>query len=67
MKKKDVFLFGWVAEKTGNFVDVKPVNDMKEHINGEDCWCQPSYENGVFTHNAMDCREEYENGKRKMS
>lgn len=43
-------------------VHVMPVNDMREHVESGDCWCQPSIErfsngNALIVHNAMDGRE----------
>lgn len=50
---------------------VYPLNDFRPHeIDGKSCWCNPSTEyiesGAIVTHNSMDRREEYEEG-RKMS
>lgn len=47
-------------------VHVLPVNDLRDHEETLDCWCRPREDDGVITHNSMDRREEYEQG-RKMS
>ncbi len=49
-----------------NPAEVTPVGDLKPHVAGEDCWCKPKLDDGVLVHNAMDKREEYEQG-RKLS
>lgn len=55
---------------------VYPENDLREHnTDSPECWCGPKledvFEEGAFcgtviTHNSMDRREEYEEG-RKLS
>lgn len=45
---------------------VYPVNDLREHItSGEKCWCNPTVDDGVTIHNAMDGREQFELGRKK--
>ena len=44
-------------------IHVLPIDDLKPHEEKEDCWCKPNVEDGVAVHNAMDKREEYENGR----
>lgn len=44
-------------------------SDLREHIESGDCWCNPIQDPeypGVWIHNSMDRREEYET-VRKMS
>ncbi len=53
---------GWTAESG----EVTPINDLREHVRGETCWCRPSWDEHILVHNSMDRREEYERG-RKMS
>lgn len=53
-------------------IHVWPINDLREHRLEEDgvCWCNPiedEEEPNVIVHNSMDGREDYENGKRKLS
>ena len=40
-----------------------PVDDLKPHIMGADCWCNPRVEeNGeLIIHNSLDRREVFEN------
>lgn len=42
-------------------VHVLPVNDLREHVESEACWCAPSVERvgqgTLVTHNSMDGRE----------
>lgn len=43
---------------------VIPINDLKEHIDSEDCWCGPwpsDDEPNVIVHNSLDGREKFEN------
>ena len=37
--------------------NVIPVNDLKEHIKSNQCWCNPDYEDGVYVHHSLDNRE----------
>lgn len=61
----------WVSEPTchnGNETyDIKPINDLKPHSDGPECWCKPIRDDDMFVHNSMDRREEYETGKRRLS
>ena len=57
----DVVAGGWVVIHCAAF-HVVPVNDLREHEQ-YDCWCNPEIDDGVITHNAMDQRELYEEGK----
>jgi hypothetical protein len=56
-------------ERTSNERDVHtiPDGDLLEHVSSATCWCQPREdEPGLWVHNSMDRREEYERG-RKLS
>lgn len=44
---------------------VVPLNDLREHDAISDCWCDPTYDDGVMVHHSMDRREEYERGERR--
>mgnify|MGYP006952669854 CR=1 FL=1 len=63
---------GWNIHDLGDFMDIVPQDDLKEHFLGDECWCTPEvdYVNGyaMFTHQAADDRElnepDYE-GKKK--
>lgn len=51
---------------------VVPSGDGREHdITPRVCWCEPDveeHEGGfIITHNSVDGREDYENGKRKVN
>lgn len=44
---------------------VTPIKDLHDHTETEDCWCKPvEWCEGVFVHNSMDRREEYEEGRK---
>lgn len=48
---------------------VLPINDLRDHVEAEDCWCEPRIEEDdggtVVIHNSMDGRELVETGERK--
>lgn len=47
---------------------VIPNNDLREHVSRPDCWCKPvehEETSGLWVHNSLDRREEYEEGRRK--
>jgi hypothetical protein len=46
---------------------VIPVDDLREHHASLECWCGPVEDDGVVVHNALDGREAYERGERKVS
>jgi hypothetical protein len=47
---------------------VIPLDDFREHEVSVDCWCRPvEGEDGVVMHRALDGREAYERGERKVS
>ena len=53
---------GWCLLKHPS--EVMPINDIKWHIPGYDCWCNPRLdEDCILVHNSMDNRENtYEKG-----
>ena len=58
---------GWGLYKIGADVHVCPENDLRHHYVNCNCWCSPEeIEPGIWMHNSMDRREEYEQD-RKMS
>jgi hypothetical protein len=57
------FNMSWLAQS--NPLEVSPIDDMREHDSGEDCWCAPFMHAGVIVHNALDEREKFENRVRK--
>jgi hypothetical protein len=47
-------------------VHVVPLDDLREHECSSACWCQPieyDEEPGIWVHNALDGRENYEEGR----
>jgi hypothetical protein len=48
-------------------IHVVPLNDTRDHITSQDCWCDPDLDvfGDVFVHNSADDREAYETGKRR--
>lgn len=62
----------WATDDDRNVQHVYPLNDMREHSMSIHCWCDPDMEevgvNGlVITHNSLDGREAFEQGRRKPS
>lgn len=46
---------------------VYPIDDLRPHdIEGE-CWCKPTYDEGVVVHHSMDRREEFEKAAGKIA
>lgn len=41
-------------------IHILPINDTREHYAQELCWCYPLKRNGIWAHNAKDCREAME-------
>ena len=37
--------------------NVVPINDLREHIQNNQCWCNPDYDGGVYVHHSADNRE----------
>ena len=37
--------------------NVIPLNDIKEHVPNNQCWCNPDYDDGVYIHHSLDSRE----------
>jgi hypothetical protein len=60
---------GWeVLGLPPDLLHVIPVNDFREHVADEACWCQPTTErDGIMVHNSMDKREYFERGERRPS
>lgn len=49
----------------GKPATVWPLDDFREHEpDNQTCWCRPRFDGDVLVHNAMDRREEYEQGRR---
>ena len=44
-----------------------PCDDLRPHmLEGDWCWCNPYYDDGVWVHNAMDRREFVERKETKL-
>lgn len=56
---------------TDNILHVVPVDDLREHDSNKECWCKPQLDptdtGGLWVHNAMDGREQFETGERMPS
>lgn len=48
-----------------NIIHVIPINDLREHLESEKCWCKPDLDENVCVHHSMDQREKYETGELK--
>lgn len=58
----------WESKKEPITVHAIPDNDDIIHRCASDCWCNPSInDHGVWIHIPFDCREEYQNGLRKVN
>lgn len=58
----------WKNIIIGDQVHVLPMDDLKEHQESENCWCNPrrdEEELKLIIHNSVDQREKYETGERK--
>ena len=40
---------GWVVINRGSLIDVLPTHDAKEHLVGDECWCNPLIERHELT------------------
>lgn len=65
--------FNWVSamvyepDDTMHF-HIVPVGDLRDHEADPSCWCKPSEDTedpGIWVHNSMDRREDYEMGRMK--
>lgn len=45
----------WRAQS--NPAEVTPIFDLKPHVSGMECWCNPTMKDEVIVHNALDNRE----------
>ena len=53
---------GWKVNRYETFVEYVPIDDAREHLLGDECWCQPQIQRQknmlpVIGHNSMDGRE----------
>lgn len=54
------------ATENVNSLHVIPLDDFREHLVSDFCWCNPTADDeddDVMVHHSMDHREEYENGR----
>jgi hypothetical protein len=58
---------GWeVVGLPPELLHVIPINDLREHLADEACWCGPTTDgDGIMVHNSMDKREYFERGERR--
>jgi hypothetical protein len=61
--------FGWASVPlffNGVFVEqhVIPEGDLRLHLMGPKCWCNPKQDGSSIIHNSADNRELYERGER---
>jgi len=65
---------GWdiVKVPTGR-IHVMPLDDLRPHVASDTCWCHPSEDDEepineqLLIHHALDRREDFENGKVRLS
>jgi hypothetical protein len=58
------YAWRWVKFKSGPSV-VYPLADLRDHeVGSERCWCNPTYDDGILVHRALDGRETYEQGRK---
>ncbi len=55
---------GWHVTESGH---VLPNCDLRDHIEADNCWCEPTDDDGVTVHHSADGRERVERGERKTS
>ena len=73
-RRRSVYVIcrGWahfVSKHTG-ITHVIPDKDMREHVPGTTCWCQPTTRPDhlkTYFHRSADGREDYENKLRRPS
>lgn len=57
-----------VALVKGGDVHVTPEEDLRPHWMVRECWCAPEVDidDDILVHHALDGREPYESGERKL-
>lgn len=55
---------GWEVHDQGQYMEVLPQDDLKEHLAGDECWCKPRIESvldgqpdKIIIHEALDGRD----------
>lgn len=55
-----------IAGEHKNDLHLTPMNDLRRHIIGPKCWCEPEEGDGCrYLHAPADGRNDYEEGRRK--
>lgn len=60
----------WLLSDIGREVHITPMDDLRPHDMQSACWCKPVEHlelDGVWVHNSLDQREEFESGERLPS
>jgi hypothetical protein len=64
--EKPIYPVGWVLMSEP--WEKLPTDDIREHFGGMNCACGPDLtEDDIIEHRAFDRREDYEQGKRRVS
>ena len=50
----------WIVNLVDGQRHVSPIDDIKMHDLGTDCFCRPQNDEGVVVHNSLDQREKFE-------
>jgi hypothetical protein len=58
-----------ILNRDGHATHIIPVDDLKEHSESADCWCQPKVDEEInlIVHNSADNREAFEEKQRMPS
>ena len=57
-----------VRQDSHERLHVVPIDDLREHEPHAECWCSPVQEEaGYIVHFALDERDKFERGERKLS
>lgn len=54
----------WLIEESCDGMQVIPLQDLRDHVFDQGCWCKPTLDGNVWVHHSMDLREEYERGRK---
>ena len=57
-------LYGWLITEA---LHVMPLNDLREHTEDTECWCDPTDDGEIVVHHSADNREAFEARNRKPS
>lgn len=59
-KQDDRLRLGWHGQETADRFHVLPVNDLRDHEETAECWCNPRIAEHLVIHNSLDRREIFE-------